>query len=67
MTTKCMARKQIEQLEKLMFDFKDQKIGIEEYRMAVSNIATAQKINKDVLNHSVKFGQTTLCKEIFVD
>lgn len=67
MSEKCMARKQIEKLEDLMKDFKNQKIGLEEYRMAVTNIATAQKINKDVLNHSVKFGQTTLCKEIFVD
>ena len=50
-----------------MDDFVNQKIGIEEAKLSRDNIAVAQKIIKDVLNHSVKFGQTDFCKEVFVD
>ena len=64
---KCKARIHLEKLDDLMTEFAAQKIGIEEYKMAVNNISVAQKLGKDSLNHSIKFGQTTLCNEIFVD
>jgi hypothetical protein len=67
MKTKCKAREQIEKLDDLMSDFANQKIGLEEAKMTRDSIAVQQKLGKDVLNHSIKFGQTKLCTELFVD
>ena len=67
MSEKCKARQQLEKLDQLILDFNDNKIGIEEYKMEVQNISVAEKVCKDILTHSVKFGQTKLCKEIYVD
>ena len=67
MKTKCKASVMLEQLDELMADFQDQKIGIEEAKMKRDSIAVQQKIGKDILNHSIKFGQTEPCKRFFVE